>query len=128
MSQLAQIEIPDLNTAKLEITGERSIRLSGTIAAQNPATLLAPCLKAIHEAALKDGANEIAVDVRKLTFVNSSSIRLFIDWAMWIQALEANKRYLLRFLTRPDITWQTTSFSAIQTIVGDIVAIETAAA
>lgn len=127
MSKLAQIAIPDLDTAKLEIQGG-AVRLSGTIAAQNPAALLAPCLKAIHEAAVQDGCAELAVDVRKLTFVNSSSIRLFIDWAMWVQALDDGKRYLLRFQTHPDITWQSTSFTAIKTIVGDIVAIDADAA
>jgi len=128
MSHLTKIDIPDLDTAKLAVTGHNIIQLSGTIAAQNPAALLAPCLRAIHAAALQDGCSEVQVDVRKLTFVNSSSIRLFIDWAIWIQALDEDKRYKLRFLTHPDITWQNTSFTALKTIVGDIVAFEAVAA
>ena len=36
-----------------------------------------------------------------LTFVNSSSIRLFIDWAMWIQALEDDKRYFPPYQAAP---------------------------
>ncbi|MDD9947291.1 MAG: hypothetical protein OXU20_40000 [Myxococcales bacterium] len=128
MSTLAKIDIPELDTATLEIVNDGRVRLSGTIAAQSPASLLRPCFQAIHEAALRDGCRQLEVDVQGLTFVNSSSIRLFIDWAMWIQALEEDRRYLLRFLTHPDITWQNTSFAAIKTIVGDVVSIEAQAA
>lgn len=124
MSKVQDVEIPDLGTATLKVEADDRVSLSGTIASQNPAELLAPCLKAIHAAVLEGGGAELKVDVTGLTFVNSSSIRLFIDWAMWIQAAGEGKGYVLRFVTHPDITWQQTSFAALKSIVGDIVAIQ----
>ena len=66
---------------------------------------------------------ELKVDISELTFVNSSAIRLFIDWAMWIK--DANGRgYKLCFTTNRRVTWQKTSLMALRTIAGDALSVE----
>lgn len=127
MSKLESIEPPILDTTKIHLSpGE--VKIAGTITAKNPAEQLAPFLKEVHDATVADGAKELRINVHGLTFVNSSSIRLFIDWAMRVKAEPEEKRYTMRFITNSTVTWQTTSFSALKSLVGDIVSVETGAA
>ena len=58
-----------------------------------------------------------------LTFVNSSAIRLFVDWATWVRN-ERGQRYTLRFITSRSVTWQKTSFAALMSLMKEVLAIE----
>jgi hypothetical protein len=49
------------------------------------------------------------VDVRELDFVNSSAIRLFVDWITWAESA----KYTLLFHTSADTSWQRISFSVL---------------
>jgi hypothetical protein len=68
-------------------------------------------------------SHSFCVDVTGLTFVNSSSIRLFIDWAVWVKA-ETGHRYQLTFRTNRQITWQTTAFAALTSLMKEVVSVE----
>jgi|HubBroStandDraft_4_1064222.scaffolds.fasta_scaffold05481_9 hypothetical protein len=52
-----------------------------------------------------------------------SSIRLFIDWAVWVRD-EPGHRYMLRFVTRREVAWQETSFSALASLLNEVVRVE----
>ena len=67
--------------------------------------------------------DELRVDVRGLSFVNSSAIRLFIDWAIWVSQ-PTGPRYRLRFVRNPNVTWQRVSFPAIAQLAAAHVVIE----
>ena len=69
------------------------------------------------------GLREVTVDVRKLTFVNSSAIRLFVDWATWVRDQEPDA-YVIRFRTDRRITWQRTSFSVLQSLAPNAIVID----
>ena len=98
MSNLSQVDLPQLASFELTITPPNSIGMRGTIAIADPGLLLGGCFRRLHEAALADGLSELSVDVRQLTFVNSSAIRLFVDWSSWVAAARP-AGYLLRFRT-----------------------------
>jgi hypothetical protein len=108
----------------LAITPPSSLAMSGTIAVQDPGLVLGPSIRALHEAALADQLRELRVDVRGLTFVNSSAIRLFVDWCTWVAAARGGASYVLHFCTDRRITWQRTSFTVLQSLGGKSVAIE----
>jgi hypothetical protein len=99
------------------------VRMSGTITMRSPSQTLQPHLKKIHEAAVADGVTSLVVDVRKLSFVNSSSMRLFVDWTVWLKDVAAPQRYKLTFSTDPNVTWQRKSFPVIRSLAPDIVEI-----
>ena len=67
--------------------------------------------------------SEIELDVTGLRFVNSSAIRLFVDWAVWVHADGA---YKLRCRIDRRQTWQKTSFSALLAMVDDAIVVEAA--
>jgi hypothetical protein len=123
MSHLSRVPTPELASFELAITPPDSVAMSGTIAVQDPGLILGPSIRALHEAALADQLAELRVDVRGLTFVNSSAIRLFVDWSTWVASAKG-PAYLLRFCTDRRITWQRTSFAVLQSLAGKSVAIE----
>ena len=122
MSNISQIEPPILATFQLAIAPPASIAMGGTIAITDPGLVLGGCFRRIHEAAVADGLKELTVDVRQLTFVNSSAIRLFVDWSSWV-AIAGSSGYLLRFRTDRRITWQRTSFAVLQSLGGKSIAL-----
>lgn len=123
MSNLSQVDLPQLASLELVITPPNSIAMRGTIAIPDPGLLLGSCFRRMHEATIADGLRELSVDVRQLTFVNSSAIRLFVDWSSWVAQAGASG-YLLRFRTDRRITWQRTSFAVLQSLGGKSIALD----
>ena len=124
MSLLRELELAPFEGLRIEITGSNEVRFSGMITVFNSHDTLLPSFRAIHEAALADGISELTADVRALTFVNSSAIRLFIDWSTWLRNHEESSRYLLRFTTDKSVTWQRTSFLALKSLVPGIIEVQ----
>ena len=123
MSQLQKVTPPRLETLRVRIDSATNIVFTGTITSKDPAGDVGPFLKAVHEAALADKLAELRVDVSALSFVNSSAIRLFVDWAGWIKSSK-NGSYKLRFATNRHVTWQKTSFMALKSLAEDVLSIE----
>jgi hypothetical protein len=125
MSQLDKITPPRLETLRARVgsTPTPNVVFSGTITSKDPGGDVGPFLRAVHEAALADQVTELRVDVSALSFVNSSAIRLFVDWAGWIKGSK-NGSYKLRFATNRHVTWQKTSFLALKSLAEDILTIE----
>ena len=123
MSQFTAVPVPKAETVQISLTAPNQVKLSGTITQKDPANDLAGFFKALHTAALADRLAEVRADVSGLTFVNSSAIRLFVDWATWVKN-ERGHRYTLRFITSRNVTWQKTSFMALKTLAEDILSIE----
>ena len=123
MSHLSLVELPQLASFELSLTPPNSVSMRGTIAIPDPGLLLGGCFRRVHDAALADGLRELSVDVRQLTFVNSSAIRLFVDWSSWV-ASSAPHGYLLRFRTDRRITWQRTSFAVLQSLGGKSIVLD----
>jgi hypothetical protein len=78
----------------------------------------------VHAAAVEAGLKEVMVDLTQLRFMNSSSIRSLVDWVEWIRKEPDGKRYRLLFVTKPDVTWQQTTMSAIRAFGGEHVAVQ----
>ena len=123
MSEFSTVRVPKVDTIAIQLTGPNQVKLSGTITQKDPASDLAGFFKALHTAAIVDKLGEVRADVSGLTFVNSSAIRLFVDWATWVKN-ERGHRYTLRFVTSRNVTWQKTSFMALLSLAKEVLAIE----
>jgi hypothetical protein len=86
--------------------------LTGTLLGAEPQADVSRRLKELHEKIVREGVSSFTVDVRALTFVNSSAIRVFVDWTSRAEA--AN--YKLVFLTDDAITWHRLSFSVLKSL------------
>ena len=123
MSSLAAVGLPELDNFSAQITPPATVELVGVIAIPDPGRALGTFFAALHRSVTSDGLPEVSVDVRHLTFVNSSAIRLFVDWATWVKN-ERGQRYTLRFITSRNVTWQKTSFTALMSLMKEVLAIE----
>jgi len=123
MSQFSAVQVPKTETIAIQLTAPNQVKLAGTITQKDPANDLAGFFKALHTAALADKLAEVRADVSGLTFVNSSAIRLFVDWATWVKN-ERGQRYTLRFVTSRNVTWQKTSFMALMSLAKEVLALE----
>ncbi len=116
MSAFSQLPLPALDSIDVKILDPDRISLSGTIAVANPRETLGDFFEAVHSAVVIEKRERISVDVTQLTFVNSSAIRLFVDWASWIHGLPTDQRYQVVFRTDRRVTWQRTSFAVLETL------------
>jgi hypothetical protein len=123
MNQFNAVPVPKAETVAILVTAPNQVKLTGTITQKDPARDLAAFFKALHFAALADQLSEVRADVSGLTFVNSSAIRLFVDWATWVKN-ERGQRYTLRFVTSRNVTWQKTSFMALMSLAKEVLALE----
>lgn len=117
------MDVPKVDGVVIDVVPTGTLRLKGTITRKEPADDLADFFKLLHRDAMSRHLPEFCVDVTELTFVNSSSIRLFIDWAVWVRG-EPEPRYVLKFRTGRQITWQQTAFSALKTLMTDAISVE----
>lgn len=123
MTDLSSLKAPTLDTVKTRILPPDRISLEGTITMQEPGKVLASFFRSVHDVAVANKLAELKVDVSGLTFVNSSAIRLFIDWSTWIKA-ETSHSYRLRFFLKRSVTWQKTSFVALQSLIKEVLVVE----
>ncbi|HKP59052.1 MAG TPA: hypothetical protein VJV78_20160 [Polyangiales bacterium] len=101
----------------------QTVFFEGVISMRSPAETVTPHLRKIHAAAVQDGVKNLTADLGKLRFMNSSSIRSLVDWVEWIRNEADNSRYVLHFVSKPDVTWQRTTLAAIQTLGGPLVVV-----
>jgi hypothetical protein len=123
MSAIASVKPPKLETLAISIEEPGRVAFKGTITTENPSSDVGAFMRALHNAALADNLKAMELDVSGLTFVNSSAIRLFIDWASWIRAT-GRSPYVLRIRSSRNITWQKTSFMALTSLAPGIVEIQ----
>lgn len=123
MTQFEKVTLPQLASLNVRIAPPAKLVLAGTITLKDPALDLGPFFKEVHDAASADELTQLEVDVSGLSFVNSSAIRLFVDWTSWIKASTAG-RYKLHIVTSRHVTWQKTSFLALKSLAEGVLSIE----
>jgi hypothetical protein len=103
----------------VEITVEdHAVHFRGVISLRSPGETVTPFLRRVHDAVTEAGVKSLTVDITKLRFMNSSSIRSLVDWVEWIRGEPEPRQYVLHFVTKPDVLWHSTTLSAIQSFGG----------
>jgi hypothetical protein len=114
---LKYLETLALDTVRFEPHDRDALRMLGVMAMRDPSSEVGPWLRKLHESIATSGVSDFTVDVTALTFMNSSSIRVLIDWIEWIRTERAG--YALTFRIDPRITWQKTTFGALKALDRD---------
>lgn len=114
----ALLAIPPLSREGFSctVTSDGVFWMQGAIQMRTPAEMLGPHLRTVHDAAVADHVRELIVDVTQLSYVNSSSLFLFLDWARWISAEPQANRYVLHFYARPRVNWHQLALPTMQRI------------
>ena len=127
MSSLSwQIDPLSVDGVELLPQSGGALRIRGKLTARQPSPLIQPFLRRLHDAAVQLRLTSVSVDVTELTFVNSSAIRLFVDWTMWAKGDGAEPCYNLVFRTTGRITWQRLTIAALTALAPGVVRVEEA--
>ena len=94
----------------------------GTVAIRDPGRVVGGYLRSIHESAVSQRVPEVTVELGELKFMNSSGLRVFLDWVENIRA--SAHRYRLRLRISRNLSWQRASFPVIGSLAPDFVTIE----
>jgi hypothetical protein len=126
MTNLEQVASLTHGAFQVGAKGPRELALSGELAMRDPVAEVGPHFKKIHDAAVADGLGgaELVVDLTNLKYANSSGLRIFLDWVVWVSTAAAEQRYSLRFRLAKSATWQAAAFPAIAAIGGPVVKTE----
>ena len=108
-----------LETVAFEPTPGGGIKVTGSITLPDPVRQIQPYLTTVHDAAMASGVAELVVDLKGLTFVNSSAIRLFLDWVTWV--LDSKGAYRLVFVGDRGLTWQRSALNVFKSMGGSSV-------
>lgn len=101
-----------IESLRLMLVAAAELHIEGTLNTTTAQTQAAQHLVALHDRIVTDKLGSFSVDLRKLTFVNSSAIRLFVDWI----ARASTAHYKLVFITDRSITWHRLSFSVLKSL------------
>jgi hypothetical protein len=118
--------IPSLVTSDYELTcGDGGlIRLSGQLAMHDPSAVIGGFFERVHQALVAERVREVVVDIRALRFVNSSSIRVFVDWLSRIDALPAEARYQVVFVSDTSLSWQRSTLHVLASMFRGLIRID----
>ena len=122
MKNFNDVSVPAVPGLEVVVSAPNRVIMTGTITVQDGGGLSA-FFRALHGRARENKLSEVELDVKGLRFVNSSAIRLFVDWATWVKN-ERGHRYTLRFITSRNVTWQKTAFLALMSLTKEVLAIE----
>ena len=121
---LAALPRPRIHNLRVAVLGDDALELSGTIVNRACSEQLSGYLGEVHAWVTTAGIGRLCVDVSGITFVNSSAVRLFVDWATWIRRSPPGSRYELCFVTDDRLTWQRTAFRALESLGGGVVTVQ----
>ena len=111
-----------IGTVRMRLTDKSTLVMSGSVLDMDPGAILMPHIRDLHDRVVRGAIRTFNVDVRSLSFVNSSGIRVFIDWLGLIQ--RSGSAYTLRVVMDPAITWQRLTFGALESVARGVVVLE----
>lgn len=101
-----------IESLELAFTSPVAMRFSGALLTKTAQDELERILGEVHSHILAARIASFTVDVRPLNFVNSSALRVFINW---ISRAE-RARYKLVFVTDQRVTWHRLNFSVLKSL------------
>jgi len=108
----AIVDLEAFGDLQFHMVHATQLRLAGSLDDDLAQNALRHRLDALHASLRASKVRSFTVDVRGLNFVNSSAIRLFVDWIAG--AVVAG--YTLVFLIDRTITWHRLSFSVLKSL------------
>lgn len=111
-----------VSTIRMNLADRSTLVMSGSVLDMDPGALLMPHIRDLHERIVKQAIRSFNIDVRNLLFVNSSGIRVFIDWLGLIQ--RSGSGYTLRVIMDPSVTWQRLTFGALESVARGVVVLD----
>ncbi|OHD18033.1 MAG: hypothetical protein A2086_15875 [Spirochaetes bacterium GWD1_27_9] len=112
-----------LNIDVYDIENGVEIIFKGFIDDKNPEAMLSSFFNEAHDKIIKSSIKYIELDFTKLIFLNSSGIKILIQWITKDATLSQDKQYYFRLKINSDFHWQENSTSMLKMLVPDLITI-----
>lgn len=100
------------HNAQFEVVND-VLYIRGVIDALAPGEFMTPFFDKLHQAVVSGGTTKLVVDIRDLTYLNSSAIREIVSWIIKQKSLSKDKMYSIHFVCNPEHLWQDSSISTL---------------
>ncbi|HPO50962.1 MAG TPA: hypothetical protein PLO89_11600 [Spirochaetota bacterium] len=107
-----------------EIENGVELFFSGAIDDKNPEEYLSPFFSEINNRMINLNSARLDLNLKDLTFLNSSGIKCFVQLVTYMMKIPQEKRYRLTMKIDTYSQWQNTSFSLLKTVSKDYIVIE----
>ncbi|GAC1352652.1 MAG: hypothetical protein NVS3B20_15030 [Polyangiales bacterium] len=87
-------------------------------------TPLSEVIEELQEEAVSFRVQEVVVDIRALEFMSSACFKIFVTWLSQLQQSDAQRQYIVRFLSDSNRYWQRRSLSALSCFAVSLVKID----
>jgi len=103
------------------VDGNLRIAVSGVVEMREPGDLLNPYWLLVDEEARRQNIRQIEVDLRDLSFMNSSGILTLVRWITKAKAHAAVAGYKIVLRYDRNVTWQRTSIPTLAKLAPNVV-------
>lgn len=97
------------------------VRMSGAVEMRDPGELLTPYWNKLDEKTLQHSLRRVEVDMRDLSFMNSSGILTLVRWITRAKSHPRENGYQLVLQYDRNVTWQRSSIPTLAKLAPDIV-------
>ena len=97
------------------------VRMSGAVEMRDPGELLTPYWNKLDEITRERALRRVEVDMRDLSFMNSSGILTLVRWITKAKGHPKENAYRLVLQYDRNVTWQRTSIPTLAKLAPDIV-------
>ena len=120
---MSQSAFTPLSAEGLSITPQPSgdvlrVKMTGAVEMRDPGELLNPYWTGIDDAALAKSVKRVEVDLRYVSFMNSSGILTLVRW---ITKAKTHNAYTMTLQYDRNVTWQRTSIPTLAKLAPQIV-------
>lgn len=124
MDLIPPLTSPELSISIAKVGVKAHVEVKGTLAPASPDKVADPWFQRAHDAISQAGVQTVEVDIRKLSFVSSSGIRVFIDWIGRIRNEPTDRQYTLVLRSNSQVEWQDRSVRALRVLGRGLVKVD----
>ena len=120
-SQLVPLNAEGVSIVPRVENGILQVKVAGAVEMREPGDVLNPYWIALDEEALRHHINRVEVDLRDLSFMNSSGILTLVRWITRAKGHPAGGGYTLVLKYDRNVTWQRTSVPTLAKLAPNVV-------
>lgn len=83
----------------------------------HPEEVLKPYLEELHRRIIENGVKTVKLHFEKFDSLNSSALKIFVNWFDNIKHLDKNELYTIKFIYNSEIPWQKSFYPVVEKIL-----------
>lgn len=117
MTEITAVQCEDVTLKMID----EDVFVSGSIIQKNPELYMSSFFNKLHDYILERKLKFINVNITQLKFLNSSGIKIIVDWLVKVSNLPDENRYIINFICNKHSLWQDSSITTLKIIDDTII-------